>query len=48
MAILYRDYFQKSYKAGSLSKSALICYLFVAIAFIMPIILVVKTHSNIC
>ena len=46
MALLYTDYFTKTYKAGLFTKSALIFFIFMALAFIMPIILVVKTHSN--
>lgn len=46
MATLFTDYFKKEYKASAFSKSAVICYLFMVIAFIMPLVLVIKTHST--
>ncbi len=46
MALLYTDYFTKNYKAGLFSKPTLIFFIFMSLAFIMPIILVVKTHSK--
>ena len=46
MALLFTDYFTRTYKSGLMSLSTLIFSIFMALAFIMPIILVVKTHSN--
>jgi len=46
MALLFTDYFTKTYKASFLSKSTVIFFIFMALALIMPIILVVKTHSK--
>ena len=45
MAVLFADSFQRQYRASALSKSAMICYLFMIMAFIMPLILVIKTHN---
>ncbi|TNV84409.1 hypothetical protein FGO68_gene16267 [Halteria grandinella] len=45
MAVLFADSFQRQYRANASSKSALICYLFMVMAFIMPLILVIKTHN---
>lgn len=46
MALLFTDYFQKQFKAQALSKTALIFYFFMALAFIMPLVLVIKTHRK--
>jgi hypothetical protein len=45
MAVLFTDSFKRSFNVFPLSRSAIIFYFFMALAFIMPIVLVVKTHN---
>jgi hypothetical protein len=45
MALLFTDYFTRTYKSGLMTVSTIIFSIFMALAFIMPIILVVKTHN---
>jgi hypothetical protein len=46
MAILYTDYFKKEYKASGFSRSSCICFILLAVALIMPFILVIRTYSK--
>ena len=46
MAILYTDYFKKEYKSSGFSKSTFICAILLAVALIMPLVLVIKTYSK--
>jgi len=46
MAILYTDYFKKEYKASAFSKSSLVCAILLAVAIVMPLVLVIKTYSK--
>ncbi|CDW72528.1 UNKNOWN [Stylonychia lemnae] len=45
MAVLFTEYFSKQYVTKWNSISAVICYFFMAIAFILPLILVTRTHN---
>jgi len=45
MAVLFTDSFKRSFNVFAFSKSAIIFYFFMALAFIMPIVLIVKTHN---
>lgn len=47
MAIFFTDYYKKHYHSSWYSRTALITYLFMIMAFILPLILVIRTHSNI-
>ena len=45
MAVLFREHFAKNYMAKATSGSSLICYFFMIVAFVLPLILVTRTHS---
>lgn len=47
MAVILTDYFRKTYTDKWYSRNACICYIFMIVAFVLPLVLVVKTHSKI-
>lgn len=46
MAVLFRDFFYKEYKASWCSSTALFVVVFLIIAIVLPLILVTKTHGK--
>ena len=46
MAVFYTDYFSRAYKARWNSISGLITLIFYAMAILLPLFLVLKTHSK--
>ena len=46
MAVILTDYFRKTYSDKWYSRNACICYIFMLAAFVLPLVLVVKTHSK--
>lgn len=46
MVLLYRDELQRSHYAPILSKTACIYFMLIIICFVLPFLLVIRTHSK--